>query len=166
VDGAPQALDGTERTLAMSTISRLTRSSLLVLLTATLTTAAYARGGGHAGSNAPMHSSLDRSAVHAATIHATTVHFGKVRTRQTIVFRPGGKTLPTGPVALGGGSHQSPDPIVRDHCSLGEICNTYANWQGEGGLSDGNVPAPNQDHQTGAGGQVNDHRTVVHDHRS
>jgi len=150
----------------MSTISRLTRSSLLVLLTATLTTAAYARGGGHAGSNAPAHSSLGSSAVHATSIHATTVHSGKIRTRKTIVSRHGGKTVPTGPVALGGGSHQPQTPIVRDHCSFGAICNTAGNWQGEGGLSDGDVPAPNQDHQTGSGGQVNDHRTVVHDHRS
>lgn len=37
----------------MFTISRLAKSTVLVLLTATLTTAAYARGGGgHAGSNA------------------------------------------------------------------------------------------------------------------
>lgn len=35
----------------MLTVSRIARSSLLVLLTATLTTAAYARGGGHSGSN-------------------------------------------------------------------------------------------------------------------
>lgn len=155
----------------MSTISRLTRSSLLVLLTATLTTAVYARGGGHAGSNAPAHSSLGSSTVHATSIHATTVHSGKIRsstirTRKTIVSRHGGKTVPTGPVALGGGSHQPQTPIVRDHCSFGAICNTAGNWQGEGGLSDGDVPAPNQDHQTGSGGQVNDHRTIVHDHRS
>ena len=45
----------------MFTFSRLAKSSLLVLLTATLTTAAYA-GGGHSGSNgstgsrAPVHS--------------------------------------------------------------------------------------------------------------
>jgi len=35
----------------MTTVSRFAKSSLLVLLTATLTTAAYARGGGHGGSN-------------------------------------------------------------------------------------------------------------------
>ena len=35
----------------MFTASRLAKTSLLVLLTATLTTAAYARGGGHGGSN-------------------------------------------------------------------------------------------------------------------
>jgi len=145
----------------MSTISRLTRSSLLVLLTATLTTTAYARGGGHGGSNPPMHASLNSSAV-----HSTTIRSGTVRVRNTIVSRHGGKTLQTGPVAVGGGSQQSLDPNVRDHCSLGAICNTYANWQGEGGLGDGDVPAPNQDHQTGSGGQVNDHRTVVHDHRN
>jgi hypothetical protein len=37
----------------MSTISRFAKTSLLVLLAATLTTAAYARGGGHSGSNGP-----------------------------------------------------------------------------------------------------------------
>ena len=171
MDGASQALDGTERTLAMVTISRLTRSSLLVLLTATLTTAAYARGGGHAGSNAPTHPSLGGSAVHATRIHSgtiqsTTIRSVKIHARKTMVSRHGGKTLPTGSVALGGGSQQSLDPNVRDHCSLGAICNTYANWQGEGGLSDTEVPAANQSHQTGPGGQVNDHRSVVHDHRN
>ena len=150
----------------MITVSRFARSSLLVLLTATLTTAAYARGGGHAGSNAPAHSSLGSSAVHATSIHATTVHSGKIHAREIIVSRHGGRTLPTGAVALSGGSHQSPAPIVRDHCNFESICNTAGNWQGEGGLQEGDVPAPNQDHQTGSGGQVNDHRTVVHDHRN
>ena len=50
-------------------------------------------------------------------------------------------------------------PIVRDHCSFGAICNNYGNWQGEGGLGDGDIPAANQSHTTGPGGQVNDHRT-------
>lgn len=150
----------------MSTISRLTRSSLLVLLTATLTTAAYARGGGHSGSNAPIQPSPGSSAVHAATIHAGTIRIGRTHFKKTIVSRHGGKAAPTGPVTLGGGSHQSPTPIVRDHCNFEEICNTAGNWQGEGGLREGDVPAPNQDHQTGPGGQVNDHRTVVHDHRN
>jgi hypothetical protein len=35
----------------MFTVSRFAKTSLLVLLTATLTTATYARGGGPAGSN-------------------------------------------------------------------------------------------------------------------
>lgn len=35
----------------MLTVSRFAKSSLIVLVTATLTTAAYARGGGHAGAN-------------------------------------------------------------------------------------------------------------------
>lgn len=145
----------------MVTMSRLSQAGLLVLLTATLTTAAYARGGGQAASTAPMHASLGSSAVHATAIHAGTIRVGK-----TIVSRHGGKTLPTGAVALGGGSHQSADPIVRDHCSFDSICNTNGNWQGQGGLSEFDTPAPNQDHQTAPGGQVNDHRTVVHDHRS
>lgn len=33
---------------------------------------------------------------------------------------------------------------VRQHCSFGAICNTYGNWQGEGGLGDGDIPAANQ----------------------
>jgi hypothetical protein len=51
------------------------------------------------------------------------------------------------------------DPTVRQHCQLGAICNTYGNWQGEGGLGDFDIPAPNQNQVTGRHGQVNDHRT-------
>jgi hypothetical protein len=47
----PEAFQTNERNLVMFTVSRFAKTSLLVLLTATLTTAAYARGGGPAGSN-------------------------------------------------------------------------------------------------------------------
>jgi hypothetical protein len=57
-------------------------------------------------------------------------------------------------VSGGGGT-----PDVRQHCGFGQISNTVGNWQGEGGLGLGDIPAANQDHATGGGGQVNDHRT-------
>lgn len=51
----------------MFTVSHFAKTSLLVLLAATLTTVAYGRGGGHSGSNgstgasAPVHSSAAQS---------------------------------------------------------------------------------------------------------
>jgi hypothetical protein len=151
-----------KRNLAMLAISRFATSSLLVLLAATLTTAAYARGGGHSGthgsSNPSLHSS---SSVHSISVRSTTAH-----SRKAIVSGHSGKKLPKGSVALGGGSHQPSKPVVREHCSLGQICNSCPNCTPEGGLGWGEVPAPDQSHQTGGGGHVNDHRTVVHDHRS
>jgi hypothetical protein len=144
-----------ERNLAMFTVSRLAKSSLLVLLTATLTTAAYA-GGGHSGSNGSNGSHGFKGA--SQPVHASTV----------IVPKHNGKTSAKGSVALSKRQsypHNDP-PIVRDHRgSEDEIGNTvgghcYPSCEGEGGLKGGAQPAQNQDHSTGAGTpQVTDHRT-------
>jgi hypothetical protein len=75
-----------ERNLAMFTVSRLAKSSLLVLLTATLTTAAYARGG-HSGSN------------------GSTGPSAPVQTNARIVAGHGNKTLSKGAVAHWCGPH-------------------------------------------------------------
>ncbi|MGN6570667.1 MAG: hypothetical protein ACTHLO_04555 [Pseudolabrys sp.] len=71
-----------ERKLAMFTTSRLVKSSLLILLTATLTTTAYARGGGHGGSNGSMSGasahavagSGNQTASNGSTAHGFGVH--------------------------------------------------------------------------------------------
>ena len=136
----------------MFNISRFATSSLLVLLSATLTTAAYARGGGHSGSNGP--------AGFSAPVHSDAHVFTGL----------GNKTLSNGatahPAFVG-------DPIVRDHRGPEDkIGNTYGapcygGCEGEGGLHGDTRPGPQQhnprdgivhDHRTGGGGQVRDHR--------
>ncbi len=140
----------------MFTVSRFAKSSLFVLLTATLATAAYARGGGHSGLNGSNGSNGFKGA--SQPVHSSTA----------IVSRHGGKTLPNGSVALSGRHpypHNDP-PIVRDHRgSEDEIGNTvggpcYGGCVGQGGLRGGAQPAQNQDHSTGSGTpKVTDHRT-------
>lgn len=94
----------------MLTISRLAASSVLALLTVTLTSAAYARGGGHSGFNGSAGSSIHSSGpVHMGAIRAGTVHSSYV-----IVSKHGGKTTPAGSAAYGGGS-QITGVVVRDH---------------------------------------------------
>jgi hypothetical protein len=155
----------------MFTVSRLAKSSLLVLLAATLTTAAYAReggggGGGHNGSNGPSGPSIQ-------------VHGSPVQSDARIVSGNGGPIWSKDPVAHGyNGQPGKPTPVVRDHrdtnypgepvpnsspaeCSSGCV--------GQGGLASGSVPGPQNSYKP-RDGQVNDHRTgsgpVVHDHRS
>lgn len=131
----------------MLSILRFTKTSMLVLLAATLTTAAYAGGGGHAGSNGSMGAVVP---VHTSAVQSNA-HIGPAS---------------GSPVAPKGNAHGCPGGgfgcyQVRDHR------NQAGAWQqGEGGLSAGTIPSQNQTHQTGPGGQVNDHRTVVHDHRN
>jgi hypothetical protein len=76
-----------ERNLAMFTVSRLAKSSLLILLTTTLVTAAYARGSGHSGSNGSTGSSKP------------------VHSDARIVAGHGNKTLSKGAVADWCGPH-------------------------------------------------------------
>lgn len=78
----------------MFTVSRLAKSSLLVLLTATLTTAAYARDGGHSGSNGSTGSSVP-------------VHSSAVQTNARIVAGHGNKTLSKGPAYWCGPHHHN-----------------------------------------------------------
>lgn len=73
----------------MFTVSRLAKTSLLVLLTATLTTASYARGGGHSGSNG---SSVSHMQVHSDA---------------RVVAGHGGKTLSKGPAYWCGPHHHN-----------------------------------------------------------
>jgi hypothetical protein len=165
----------------MFTVSRLVKSSLLVLLAATLTTAAYARegggggggGGGHNGSNGPSGPSVQ-------------VHGSPVQSDARIVSGNGSPPLSKEPVAHPGFIHRT---IVRDHRNTywpdQPVSNSYNNncssgCVGEGGLASGALtggqpsykPRDGQvnDHRTGSGPVVNDHRTgsgpVVHDHRS
>lgn len=146
----------------MFTVSRLAKSTSLVLLAATLTTAAYAGGGGggHSGSNGST-----GPAVHSAPVHSSAAivsrHGDKtlshVHSKTATVSRHDGKTLSNGPAA-------PPNATVRDHRgSEDEIGNTvggpcYGGCVGEGGLS-GAQPSQNQDHSTGSGTpQVHDHR--------
>jgi hypothetical protein len=83
-----------ERNLAMFTASRLAKSSLLILLTATLTTAAYARGSGHSGSN-------------GSTGPSAPVHGSAVQTNARIVAGNGNKTLPKGAAYWCGPHHHN-----------------------------------------------------------
>ena len=153
----------------MVTISRLARTSVLALLAATLTTAAYAGGGGHSGSNGSGSSSVHGSSfTHSTTVRSTRIRSSTVRSKKTVVSKHDGKMLPNGSVALAG-RHPSPHndpPIVRDHRgSDDEIGNTvggpcYGGCVGQGGLNGGAQPAQNQDHSTGSGTpKVTDHRT-------
>jgi hypothetical protein len=142
------ALQRSERNLPMFNISRVATSSLLVLFTATLTPAAYARGDGHSSSNG--------SANFSAPVHSDAQVFGN-------------KTLSSGatahPAFVG-------DPIVRDHRgSEDEIGNTYGapcngGCVGEGGLHGDAQPSPQQPNPRD--GVVHDHRTggPVRDHRN
>ena len=147
----------------MFTVSRLAKSTSLVLLAATLTTAAYARGGGggHSGSNGSS-----GPAFHSAPVHSSTAivsrHDGKtlshVHSKTAIVSKHGGKTLSDGPAA-------PPNAVVRDHRgSEDEIGNTvggpcYGGCVGQGGLHQDTPPAQSQDHSTGSGTpKVTDHR--------
>ncbi len=146
----------------MFTVSRLAKSTSLVLLAATLTTAAYAGGGGHGGSAGSRAAS---GPVHSAPVHSSkAVAFkrgGKslshVHSKTTIVSKHGGKTLSNGPAA-------PPNATVRDHRGPDdEISNIYGTpcnpgCVGQGGLSSAQ-PSENQDHSTGSGTpQVHDHR--------
>ena len=138
----------------MLTISRFAGSSLLILLTATLSPAAHARGGGHSGLNGSAGFS---TSVHSDA-HVFTGH--------------GNQTLSSGvaayPAFVG-------DPIVRDHRGPDDdqISNVYGApcssgpCVGEGGLHGDGQPAPYQhnprdgvvhDHRTEGAGQVHDHR--------
>jgi hypothetical protein len=138
----------------MFTVSRLAKSSLLVLLTATLTTAAYARGGGHGGSNGSSNAS-------------GPVHANPIQSDARLVSGLGGPALSKGPVA-----HPWPvrptTPVVRDHRGSGEgqIPNSCPNCVGEGGGSfDSKTGGQPPSYAPGVG-VVHDHRTVVHDHRT
>ena len=133
----------------MFTVSRLAKSSLLVLLTATLTTAAYAGGGGHGGSKGSS----------GAT---GPVHANPVPSDARLVSGHDGPTLSKGPVA-----HPWPvrptTPIVRDHRgdSWTGIPNTYpigSNGGGEGGLN-GAQPAQQPNSYKPRDGVVHDHRS-------
>jgi len=86
----------------MITVSRFARSSLLVLLTATLTTAAYARGGGHSGSNGSMDTRVP-------------THGSSVQSNARIVAGHGSKTLSKGPAYWCGPHHHNciNPPVVR-----------------------------------------------------
>lgn len=83
----------------MFTVSRIAKSSLLVLLTVALTTSAYARGGGHSGSNGSTGSSLP-------------VHGSAVQTNARIVAGHGNQTLSKGSVAHGFGHHTLGSEVV------------------------------------------------------
>jgi hypothetical protein len=144
-----------ERNLAMFTVWQFAKSSLLVVLTVTLTTAAYARGGGHSSSNGSNGSNGSKGA--SQPVYSSTA----------IVSKQGGKTLPNGSVALLGRNPQpyNNPPIVRDHRgepgevgnTVGGVCNSIC--VGQGGLN-GAQPSQNQDHSTGGGNaHVTDHRT-------
>lgn len=76
----------------MFTVSRLAKSSSLVLLAATLTTAAYAGGGGHGGSTG---SSGASGPVHSSTVQSNA----------RIVSGQGNQTLSNKPVAHGYGTN-------------------------------------------------------------
>ena len=76
----------------MFTISRFAKSSLLILLIATLTTTAYARSSGHSGSNGSTGSSVP-------------IHGSAVQTNARIVAGHGNKTLSKGAVAHWCGPH-------------------------------------------------------------
>lgn len=78
----------------MLTISRLAKSSILVLLATTLTTAAYARGGGHGGSNGSMDT---RVPTHASSVQPSA----------RIVAGHGSKTLSKGPAYWCGPHHHN-----------------------------------------------------------
>ena len=140
----------------MFTVLRLAKSTLLILLAATLTTAANARGGGHSNSNGSNGSNGSQGA--SRPVHSSTA----------VVSKQGGKTLANRSMALSGRhSHpQNDSPIVRDHRgsddeignTVGQPCN--GGCVGQGGLRGGAQPAQNQDHSTGAGtAKVTDHRT-------
>jgi hypothetical protein len=157
----------------MFTVSRLAKSSLLVLLAATLTTAAYAReggggggGGGHNGSNGPSGPSMQ-------------IHVSPVLSNARIDPGNGGPIWSKDPVAHGyTGQPGKTTPVVRDHRGTNfpgdPVPNTCpatccSNCVGEGGLGYGTAPGPGNGYKP-RDGQVNDHRTgsgpVVHDHRS
>ena len=71
----------------MFTASRFIKSSLIILLTATCATAAYARGGGHGGSM------------------GSSAHTGQVHSDARTVAGNGNQTVPKGSVAHGFGVH-------------------------------------------------------------
>jgi hypothetical protein len=142
----------------MSTVSRLAKSSMLVLLTATLTAAAHARGGaggggGHNGSN-------------GSTGPSVPVHGSPVQSDARMVPGNGSPILSKDSVAHGYGVPGKPTPIVRDHRQPAGGCHP-GTCTGEGGLSYGTKPAPGGSPPI-SGGPINDHRTgpQVHDHRS
>jgi hypothetical protein len=86
----------------MFTVSRLAKTSSLVLLTATLTTAAYAHGGGHGSSNGSMGS---RVPTHASSAQPSA----------RIATGHGSKTLSKGPAYWCGPHHHNcvnPLPVV------------------------------------------------------
>ena len=78
----------------MFTVSRLAKTSLLVLLTATVTTAAYAHGGSHGGSNGSM-----------STREPT--HTNAPQPSARIVAGHGGKTVSKGPAYWCGPHHHT-----------------------------------------------------------
>lgn len=129
----------TERNIAMFIVSRLAKSSLLVLLATTLATAAYTGCGGHSRSNGSNGSNWSKGASQP------------VLSSKAIVSRHGGKTLPNGSVALSGRHphpHNNP-PIVRGHRdqtgqisnTAGGPCNSGSGCVGEGGLNLGAQPS-------------------------
>ncbi len=137
----------------MFTTSRFARSSFLVLLTTTLTTAAYA---GHSGSNGSSHFS--------APVHSDA---------RILITGSGNKILSKGAAAHDGFVHRN---IVRDHRwdpstrPPGSYIGCHDGCEGEGGLDPYSRPAPQQpggykprdgtviDHRDGGAGQVTDHR--------
>lgn len=120
----------------MFTVKRFFILSLLGLFTATLSNPAFAGGGGHGGANGA------KSA--GQPVHPSAAIVSKHTT----------KVLPNGTVTR---DHrgQGPDQVISN--TVNGPC--YNGCVGEGGLSSNAQPAQNQDHSTGGGGKVNDHRT-------
>ena len=129
-------------TVSRLATSSLAKSTLLVLLTATLTNAAYA-GGGHGGSN-------------GSTGPGAPAHGSAVQSDARIVSGNGSPPLSKGTVA-----HPQPTRhvTVRDHrgdswTGIPNNVNIGPNGGGEGGLH-GTQPAPPQPNRVG---DVRDHR--------
>ena len=78
----------------MFSVSRFAKTAALVVLTATLTTAAYARSSGHSGSNSSM-------GTHVPT------HTGSVQPSARIVAGHGSKKLSKGPAYWCGPHHHN-----------------------------------------------------------
>jgi hypothetical protein len=151
----------------MFTVSRFVKSSLLVLLAATLAATAYARegGGGHNSSNVPSGPSMQ-------------VHGSPVLSNARIDSGNGGPIWSKDPVAHGyNGQPGKTTPVVRDHRAYAfpgqpisnseVICSNGCVPEGGG---DGRQPTPQPNSYKSRDGNVIDHRTgsgpVVHDHRS
>jgi hypothetical protein len=146
----------------MFTVSRLARSSMLVLLAATLATAAYARDGGGGGGGSGGHDG-GHNGSNGPSGPSVQVHGSAVQSDARIVSGNGGPPLSKDPVAHGYGVPGKPAPVVRDH--RGDTGGGIPNYPtcsngcvGEGGVSSGNQPTPQPNSYKPRDGQVNDHR--------